>query len=79
MAELTDRQREMYQTTLEMTKQEIEEIDADIERELAAVKERITQLNHEKEAVRQVYEGACLRLNVPSDLEDDEAGEEEEE
>ena len=72
MAELTDKQRDFYQTTLEMTKQEIEDIDNEIERELAEVKERITQLNQEKEAVRQVYEGACLRLGVPSDLESEE-------
>lgn len=72
MAQLTDKQREFYQTTLEMTKQEIEDIDNEIERELAEVKERITQLNQEKEAVRQVYEGACLRIGVPSDLESDD-------
>ncbi|MFC1851440.1 hypothetical protein ACFL27_14680 [candidate division CSSED10-310 bacterium] len=76
MADLTDKQKDFYQTTLEMTRQEIEDIDNEVERELAEVKERITMLNQEKESVRQVYEGACARLGIGSELAEEDASEE---
>lgn len=77
MAELTEKQKNFYQNTLEMTRQEIDDIDNEIERELAEVKERITELNQEKEAVRQVYEGSCARLGIDSELEETNDDEEE--
>ena len=40
----------------------------ELEKELAAVKEKITRLNAEKQAARQIYDGACLRLGVENDL-----------
>ncbi|MBN2384409.1 hypothetical protein JXQ70_16155 [bacterium] len=75
MAELTDKQKDFYQTTLDMTRQEIEDIDNEIERELAEVKDAITSLNHQKEAIRQIYEGACSILGIESELAEEEEGE----
>lgn len=73
--DLDERRRKKYVEMLEEAKQEILEIEAEIERELAAVKERITELNAHKEAVRQIHDNACFRLGVPSDLgNEDEEG-----
>jgi hypothetical protein len=72
---LTDEQKSFYENVYKVSKQEIESISAQIERELAEVKERITKLNAEKQAVRQMYEGACARLGVESEFEKADDGE----
>ncbi len=79
---LSDDKRKFYENIYDFSKTEIEEINAQIERELAKVKERITQLNAAKQAARQVYEGACARLGIESEFdkgEDNDVFEEEDE
>lgn len=72
MSTLNDQQRKFYENTLEMTKQEISDLDHQIEEELAKVKERLAQLQNAKKAARQMYDAACMRLGVPNDLEDED-------
>lgn len=74
---LTDQQRQFYDNTRQVTKQEIDELDRQIEEELAKVKDRLAELQAAKKAARQMYDAACLRLGVPNELEDqdDEAAE----
>jgi len=72
---LTDQQRQFYENTLQMTRQEIEELDAQIEEELAKVKDRLAELQAAKKAARQMYDAACMRLGVPNDLEEEEEDE----
>lgn len=69
---LSDQQRSFYENTLTVTKQEIDELDAAIEEELAKVKDRLAELQNAKKAARQMYDAACMRLGVPNDLEMDE-------
>ncbi len=79
---LSDEKKVFYENVYQVSKSEIEELTGQIERELAKVKEKITKLNAEKQAVRQVYEGACSRLGIESEFEkadDDDVFEEEEE
>lgn len=73
---LTDEQKTFYENTLTVTRQEIEELDEAIERELAKVKDTLAELQAAKKAARQMYDAACQRLGVPNELEDEE-GEEE--
>jgi hypothetical protein len=70
---LTEQQRKFYESTLQTTRAEMEELDRLIEEELAKVKDRLTELRDAKRASRQMYEAACMRLGVPSDLAADEA------
>jgi hypothetical protein len=70
---LTERQRKFYETTLQTTKTEMEELDRLIEEELAKVRDRLAELRNAKQASRRMYEAACMRLGVPSDIEADEA------
>ena len=72
MANLSEQQRAFYQNTLEMTRQEIAELDRQIEEELAKVKERLAELQNGKKAARQMYDAACLRLGIPNDLEEEQ-------
>ena len=66
---LTDQQRKFYENTLEVTKQEMEELDRQIEEELAKVKDRLAELQNAKNAAKQIYDGACKMLGVENDLE----------
>jgi len=67
---LSDEHRKFYEQSLEVTKQEIEELDHQIAAELAKVKDRLTELQKAKKATLQMYAAACARLGVPNDLAD---------
>jgi len=69
---LTDQQRKSYENTLDLAKQDIEELDRLIEEELAKVKDRLAELQNAKKASRQMYDAACMRLGIPNDLEAEE-------
>jgi hypothetical protein len=73
---LNEQQRKFYENILTVTKEEIEELDRQIEEELAKVKDRLAELQNAKKASRQTYDAACLRLGIPNDLDsgDDDAG-----
>lgn len=69
---LTDQQRKFYESTLAMTRQEMEDLDHQIEEELAKVKDRLAELQTAKKASRQMYDAACMRLGIPNDLDAEE-------
>jgi ElaB/YqjD/DUF883 family membrane-anchored ribosome-binding protein len=71
MPVLTDQQRKFYETTLEVTRQEISDLKDQIEEELGKVKERIAELQGAINASKQMYEAACNRLGIRNDLEDE--------
>ena len=67
---LSEQQKKSYENTLNVTKQEISDLDRQIEEELAKVKDRLAELQNGKKAARAMYDAACMRLGVPNDLED---------
>ena len=71
MPVLTDQQRKFYEGSLQVTKQEINDLKDQIEEELSKVKDRIAELQNAINASKQMYEAACNRLGIPSDLEDE--------
>lgn len=75
MPVLSDQQRQLYETVLQQTKEEINELKDQIEVELSKVKDRIADLQSAINASKQMYAAACTRLGVPNDLEDEEGGE----
>jgi hypothetical protein len=74
---LTEQQRTIYENTLNMTRQEIADLDSQIEEELAKVKDRLAELQNAKKAARAMYDAACLRLGVNNDLEEEEEEDDE--
>jgi ElaB/YqjD/DUF883 family membrane-anchored ribosome-binding protein len=72
MPVLTDQQRKFYETTLQVTKQEINDLKDGIEEELAKVKDRIADLQNAINASKQMYAAACSRLGIQNDLEDED-------
>lgn len=73
MSSLTDAQKKFYEEALQQTKQEIQDLENQIQEELAKVKQRIADLQGGQKAARQMYDAACQRLGVPNDLEDEES------
>ena len=69
---LSKEQTDFFQTTLEMTKKQIVELNEQIEAELSKVKERLAELQNAKNAAKQIYDGACKILGVENDLEKEE-------
>lgn len=74
MAIITDQQRKFYETTLQVTKQEISDLKDQIEEELAKVKDRIAELQNAINASKQMYAAACSRLGLSNDMEDEDGG-----
>ncbi len=75
MAIITDQQRKFYETTLQVTKQEISDLKDQIEEELAKVKDRIAELQNAINASKQMYAAACSRLGLSNDMDDEEGSE----
>ena len=67
---LSDEHRKFYEQSLEVTKEDVDELDQQIAAELAKVKDRLTELQKAKKATLQMYAAACARLGVPNDLAD---------
>ena len=67
---LSEDTRKFYEKSLEVTKQEVEDLDRQIAAELAKVKDRLTELQKAKKATLQMHGAACSRLGVPNDLAD---------
>ena len=67
---LSEDTRKFYEQSLQVTKQEVEDLDGQIAAELAKVKDRLTELQKAKKATLQMYAAACARLGVPNDLAD---------
>ncbi len=70
---LSPEQRKFYEHTLEVTRQEINDVEAQIQAELAKVKDRLADLQNAQKAARQMYDAACMRLGIPNDLEEAES------
>ncbi|HVR72408.1 MAG TPA: hypothetical protein VMT87_16345 [Vicinamibacteria bacterium] len=68
---LSKDQAEFYERTLEMTRRQIQDLDAQIEDELSRVKERLAELQNARNAALQIYDGACKMLGVENDLDRD--------
>ncbi len=66
---LTEQQRQKFEVTRQMAKEELEALDKEISAELAKVKDRLLELQQAKKAVKQIYDGACARMGVKSVLE----------
>jgi len=66
---LTDQQKQKYEMARQMAKEELDQLDREINTELARVKERLLELQQAKKAVKQIYDGACARMGIKSVLE----------
>ena len=66
---MTDQQRQKFEMTRQMAKEELDSLDREIASELARAKERLLELQQAKKAVKQIYDGACIRMGIRSVIE----------
>jgi len=66
---LNEQQKQKYESTRQMAKEELDQLDREISAELAKVKDKLLELQQAKKAVKQIYDGACVRMGVKSVLE----------
>ena len=66
---LTDQQKQKFELTRQMAKEELESLDKEISVELARVKDKLLEFQQAKNAVKQIYDGACARMGLKSMLE----------
>jgi hypothetical protein len=65
---LTKEEMDVFERRLQMAKQQLQEIDAEIERELEQVRERIAALQQKREGPLKMYDAACTMLGIENDL-----------
>ena len=70
MPALTEQQRTFYEESLRVTKQEVIDLENQIQDELQHVKQRIADLQAAQKAARLMYDAACQRLGIVNDLEE---------
>ena len=73
---LSKDQADFYRHTLDMTRRQIDDLNAQIEQELSKVKDRLADLKNAKDAAKQIYDGVCKILGVENDLDKEETTEE---
>jgi ribosomal protein L11 len=66
---LSEQQKQKFELTRQMAKEELDQLDREISAELAKVKDKLLELQQAKKAVKQIYDGACARMGVKSVLE----------
>jgi phage shock protein A len=73
---LNKEQEELYRRTIEDVKRQLNSIDAEVERELQKVRDRLAQLQESKKSLKMVYEGMAKLLGIElEDLEDSSGSE----
>ena len=65
---LSKEQEQFYNTTLEITRKQIEDLNTLMEEELAKVKERLGELQKAQNDARQIYDVACKMLGIENEL-----------
>ncbi len=65
---LTKEEADVFKRRLAMARQELETVDAEIERELEQVRERIGALQQKREGPLKMYDAACTMLGIENDL-----------
>lgn len=65
-------QENLYKKTMQEVRKQLGAIDAQIERELQIVREKLAALQESKKSYRLILEGTAKLLGLETDLEEDE-------
>lgn len=66
---LTKEEASVFERRLHMAKQQLVDIDAEIERELQQVRERIAALQQKREGPLKMYDAACTMLGIANEFD----------
>jgi ABC-type Zn uptake system ZnuABC Zn-binding protein ZnuA len=65
-------QENLYKKTMQEVRKQLAAIDAQIERELQIVREKLAALQESKKSYRLILEGTAKLLGLETDIEEDE-------
>jgi ABC-type Zn uptake system ZnuABC Zn-binding protein ZnuA len=65
-------QENLYKKTMQEVRKQLATIDAQIERELQIVREKLATLQESKKSYRLILEGTAKLLGLETDLEEDD-------
>jgi len=63
---------ELYKKMMEDAKNQLKEIDAQMQEEIQKIREKLAELQAAKKNFKQVYDGAAKILGIQTKLEDEE-------
>jgi hypothetical protein len=69
--DLSQDQKDFYETTRQRCRSEVSQINNTIAAEVQRVKDQLTSLTNRKTAVLQMYGAACELLGEPNDLQEE--------
>jgi hypothetical protein len=78
MRQLSAERAKFYQNIVDTCKAEYKSINTEIERIVNEAREQVGEFERDKEAALMVYAGACRRLGIENEYEQEEEGETEE-
>ena len=69
---LSKEQAHYFQTTLEVARKQIDEVNGLIAQELARAQDRLGQLKDARDAAKEIYDVACRMLGVENEIDRNE-------
>ncbi len=66
---LTEEEKRVYEQTLEVVQRQLQEIDEQIEEELAKTRERLSVLQDKRTAAAKMYDATCGMLGITTERE----------
>jgi len=68
---LNKEQEELYKKTMDEVKHQLDAIDAQVEKELMKVRERLAELQESKKSLKMIYDGAAKLLGLEVEQEEE--------
>lgn len=68
---LNKEQEDLYKKTMEEVKHQLDAIDAQVEKELLKVRERLAELQDSKKSLKMIYDGAAKLLGLEIEQEEE--------
>jgi hypothetical protein len=68
---LNKEQEDLYKKTMEEVKHQLDAIDAQVEKELMKVRERLAELQESKKSLKMIYDGAAKLLGLEVEQEEE--------
>jgi uncharacterized protein YoxC len=68
---LNKEQEDLYKKTMEEVKHQLDGIDAQVEKELLKVRERLAELQESKKSLKMIFDGAAKLLGLEVEQEEE--------
>jgi archaellum component FlaC len=69
---LSKDQEDLYKKTMEEVRNQLDNLDEEVEKELQKVRKRLAELQESKKSLKMVYEGTAKLLGIQLEAEEEE-------